>query len=158
MVISQLLKFGVQFSLFFTVWLYYMFLGGSDISLNPSWHIALIPVLIIIMAGMGLGAGMLISALTTKYRDFTFLLTFAVQLMMYATPVIYPLSFVPRAYQKWIMFNPMTGIIETFRYSFTGAGSFSWDLLGYSFAFMTVLLCLGIIVFNKVEKTFMDTV
>ncbi len=158
MVISQLLKLGVQFSLFFAVWLFYMIRGGADVNLNPNWHIALIPVLIIIMGGLALGAGMLISALTTKYRDFSFLLTFAVQLLMYATPVIYPLSFVPAAYKKIILLNPMTGIIETFRYSFTGAGSFSWGLLAYSFCFMAVLMFLGTIVFNKVEKTFMDTV
>lgn len=158
MVISQLLKFGVQLGLFLIIWSGYMLLGGDTINMQPTWHIALLPVLILIMAGLGLGAGMLISALTTKYRDFTFLLTFAVQLMMYATPIIYPLSFVPNIYKKYILLNPMTGIIETFRYSFTGAGSFSWELLGYSFGFMSVLMFLGTIVFNRVEKTFMDTV
>ncbi len=158
MVFSQLLKLGVQFSLFLAVWIFYMALGGPEINLHPTWHIALLPLLIVIMAGLGLGAGMLISALTTKYRDFTFLLTFAVQLMMYATPVIYPLSFVEGNIKDIIMLNPMTGIIETFRYSFTGAGTFSWELLGYSFVFMSVLLFLGTVVFNKVEKTFMDTV
>ncbi len=158
MVFSQLLKLGVQFSLFLAVWIFYMVFGGSEINLHPTWHITLLPLLIVIMAGLGLGAGMLISALTTKYRDFTFLLTFAVQLMMYATPVIYPLSFVEGNIKDIIMLNPMTGIIETFRYSFTGAGTFSWELLGYSFVFMSVLLFLGTVVFNKVEKTFMDTV
>ncbi|MBI9061905.1 MAG: ABC transporter permease [Marinilabiliaceae bacterium] len=158
MVISQLLKFGVQFSLFLAVWFFYFFKGGTEVVLAPTWHILLIPALIIIMAGMGLGAGMLISALTTKYRDFTFLLTFAVQLMMYATPVIYPLSFVEPFYQKFLLLNPMTSIIETFRYSFTGAGSFNWMYLGYSFGFMVVLMIFGTIVFNRVEKTFMDTV
>ncbi len=158
MVMSQLLKFGVQFLLFFTAWCFYFFFSNQDVALAPTWHILLLPLLILIMAGMGLGAGMLISALTTKYRDFTFLLTFAVQLMMYATPVIYPLSFVEGTMKKVIMLNPMTSIIETFRYSFTGAGTFSWEMLGYSFAFMVVLMFVGTIVFNKVEKTFMDTV
>ncbi|MCU4165576.1 ABC transporter permease [Carboxylicivirga caseinilyticus] len=158
MVISQLLKFGVQLSLFLAVWGYFMIIGGTEVNLIPSWHIVLLPVLIIIMAGLGLGAGMLISALTTKYRDFTFLLTFAVQLMMYATPVIYPLSFVEGKMKQIIMLNPMTGIVETFRYGFTGAGTFSWELLGYSIVFMAVLMFLGTVVFNKVEKTFMDTV
>lgn len=155
MVISQLFKFGVQFALFMVLWVFYYY--QTDL-LVLSWHVLLLPVLILIMAGLGLGAGMLISALTTKYRDFTFLLGFAVQLMMYATPIIYPLSFVPEAYRKWIIINPMTGIVETFRFGFTGSGSFDWSLLGYSFSFMLVILFLGTIVFNKVEKTFMDTV
>jgi lipopolysaccharide transport system permease protein len=156
MVISQLFKFGVQFALFLAIWMWYYFLGDSSIVL--SWHILLLPLLIVIMAGLGLGAGMLISALTTKYRDFTFLLSFAVQLMMYATPIIYPLSFVPGEYKKLLVANPMTSIVETFRFGFMGSGSFDWTHLAYSFAVMVVLLFLGTIVFNKVEKTFMDTV
>jgi lipopolysaccharide transport system permease protein len=158
MVMSQLLKFGVQFLLFLAAWCAYFFFSQQGTMLNPTWHITLLPVLIIIMAGLGLGAGMLISALTTKYRDFSFLLTFAVQLMMYATPVIYPISFVEGTIKKIILLNPMTSIIETFRYSFTGAGSFSWINLAYSFGFMVVLMFVGTIVFNRVEKTFMDTV
>ena len=158
MVLSQLLKFGVQFALFLAVWIFYLVIGSSEIPMLPTWHIILLPLLIIIMAGLGLGAGMLISALTTKYRDFTFLLTFAVQLMMYATPVIYPLSFVTGTIKKIILLNPMTSIIEAFRYGFTGSGSFNWIHLGYSFGFMVVLMFLGTVVFNRVEKTFMDTV
>jgi lipopolysaccharide transport system permease protein len=158
MVISQLLKFGVQFSLFIAVWAVYMFQSDASFTLSPSWHMLLLPVLILIMAGLGLGSGMLISALTTKYRDFSFLLTFAVQLMMYATPVIYPLSFVEAGYRKYILANPMTSVIETFRYGFTATGTFEWTHLAYSFGFMVFVVFLGTIVFNKVEKTFMDTV
>lgn len=158
MVVSQLLKFAVQFSLFITVWLFFFFQTDNEFVLSPTWHIALLPLLIIIMAGLGLGSGMLISALTTKYRDFSFLLTFAVQLMMYATPVIYPLSFVGPEYQKYILANPMTPIIETFRYSFTGTGTFNWYYVAYSFIFMIIIMFLGTVVFNRVEKTFMDTV
>lgn len=158
MVISQLLKFGVQFLLFISVWFFFLFQTDSEFVMAPTWHIALLPLLIIIMAGLGLGSGMLISALTTKYRDFSFLLTFAIQLMMYATPVIYPLSFVEGAYRPFILANPMTPLIETFRYSFTGSGTFEWGYLGYSFAFMAGIMFLGTIVFNRVEKTFMDTV
>lgn len=156
MVISQLFKFAVQLSLFIAIWFWYYYSG--DTSISVSWHILLLPLLIIIMAGLGLGAGMMISALTTKYRDFTFLLSFAVQLMMYATPIIYPLSFVPEAYKNYIVLNPMTSIVETFRYGFMGSGSFDWMHLGYSFGVMVIILFLGTIVFNKVEKTFMDTV
>jgi len=158
MVISQLLKFAVQFSLFIAVWAVFMFQSDASYTLSPSWHILLLPVLILIMAGLGLGSGMLISALTTKYRDFSFLLTFAVQLMMYATPVIYPLSFVEAGYRKYILANPMTSVIETFRYGFTGTGTFEWTHLAYSFGIMVFVVFLGTIVFNKVEKTFMDTV
>ncbi|SDB64918.1 lipopolysaccharide transport system permease protein [Flavobacteriaceae bacterium MAR_2010_188] len=157
LVISQLLKFAVQFGLFLAVWFYFYY-DQSAGALNPNWTIILLPVLVIIMAGLALGAGMIISALTTKYRDFSFLLSFAVQLLMYATVVIYPLSAAPVEYRKYIIANPMTPLIETFRYSFTGTGTFSWLYLGYSFFFMIILMLAGIVVFNKVEKTFMDTV
>ncbi|WP_179317370.1 ABC transporter permease [Winogradskyella undariae] len=158
LIISQLLKFGVQFCLFLVIWFYYYFNGSIDFVLQPNLHILTVPLLIIIMAGLALGAGMIISSLTTKYRDFTFLLTFAVQLMMYGTVVIYPLSFVDSQYQKFILANPMTPIIEAFRYAFTGTGTFSWGYLGYSTLVMLFLMTVGIIVFNRVEKSFMDTV
>jgi lipopolysaccharide transport system permease protein len=158
LIVSQLIKFGVQFLLFLCIWLLYFFFGGDQVVLNPSWHVVLIPFLIILMAGIGLGAGMIISAATTKYRDFNFLLGFATQLLMYATPVIYPLSFVPDEYKIYIQANPITPIIETFRFAFTGTGSFSWMSLGYSTIVMVVLFFTGLVVFNKVEKTFMDTV
>lgn len=157
LIISQLFKFGVQFFLFLIIWAYYLYSDAPG-SLDPNWTITLLPLLVFIMAGLALGAGMIISALTTKYRDFSFLLTFAVQLLMYATVVIYPLSSAPDQYKKYIIANPMTPLIETFRYSFTGEGTFNWWYLGYSFLVMAVLLIVGTLVFNKVEKTFMDTV
>ncbi len=110
------------------------------------------------MAGMGLGAGMIISALTTKYRDLAFLITFGIQLLMYATTVIYPLSGIDAAYQPYVAAHPMTAILETFRYGFLGKGSFSWGLLGYSTAVVIVMLVIGVVVFNKVQKDFVDTV
>ena len=101
----------------------------------------------------------MVTALTSKYRDFRFLITFAIQLAMYATPIIYPISEIKgRSIEYVIMANPMSSIIETFRYAFTGVGVFSWGTLGYSFGVMIVLLISGILIFNKVEKTFMDTV
>jgi lipopolysaccharide transport system permease protein len=107
---------------------------------------------------MGLGFGMIISSMTTKYRDLVFLIQFGIQLLMYATPVIYPLSTIPDKY-KWIVeLNPMTSIIETFRYTFLGQGSFSWQGLAYTTAFTAVLMFFGLIIFNKTEKNFMDTV
>jgi lipopolysaccharide transport system permease protein len=118
-------------------------------------------VLIFILAGLGLGFGIIISSLTTKYRDLKFLLTFAIQLWMYATPVIYPLSVMEGSYKKYmwlIQANPLTAVLETFRYGFLGQGSFSWLALGYSFIVTIVLLLIGTWIFNKVERSFMDVV
>jgi lipopolysaccharide transport system permease protein len=154
-IISNLVKLTIQFSLFLLFWIYYLFITAS---VHPNVYILLTPVLIIIMGGLGLGFGMIISALTTKYRDLTFLLTFGVQLLMYATPVIYPLSSISSKYKWLIMANPMSAVIETFRYAFLGSGSFSWSLLAYSGSFMLIIMFLGTLIFNKVEKTFMDTV
>ena len=156
-VVSKLLTFAVQFTLFLLVFFYYKLF--TDANLEPNWYILLIPVLIIITAGMALGLGLLITALTTKYRDFRFLISFAIQLGMYATPIIYPLSEIEnKTIEMAVLANPMSSIIETFRYAFTGTGVFSWSNLGYSFGVMLVLLVLGVLSFNKVEKTFMDTV
>jgi lipopolysaccharide transport system permease protein len=110
------------------------------------------------MAGLGMGFGIIISALTTKYRDLTFLIAFGVQLMMYASPIVYPLSIVPGKFEFLLLLNPITSVIEAFKYGFIGTGFFSWQYLLYSFCFMIVLLAVGIMVFNKVEKSFMDTV
>jgi lipopolysaccharide transport system permease protein len=110
------------------------------------------------MAGLGLGFGVIISSLTTKYRDLRFLVTFGVQLLMYATPVIYPVSSIPERFRWAILANPMTPIVETFRYAFLGAGTVDPAHLGYSFLFMLVVVFLGSVIFNRVEQTFMDTV
>lgn len=157
-VISNLVRFGVQMLLFLILMLYY-YLNGAQF--NISWAISLFPLIVVLMALLGLGAGMIISAMTTKYRDLAFLVGFGVQLLMYATTVIYPLSTAIEKYPKYswlIKYNPMTAIIETFRYGFLGEGSFSWVNLGYATSVTAVLLIVGIVVFNKVEKTFVDTV
>jgi lipopolysaccharide transport system permease protein len=154
-VISNILKFGIQF-LFFVGFLAYFMINGANI--RPNYYIFLMPYLLLLMAGMGLGAGIIISALTTKYRDLQYLVTFGVQLLMYATPIVYPLSVVPEKY-KWIaLANPMAPIVETFRYAFLGSGSFNGEYLLYSTITTLILLLLGVILFNRVEKTFMDTV
>lgn len=156
-VVSKLLTFGVQFILFLLVFFYYFLF--TDANLMPNVALFLIPVLILITAGLALAIGLLITALTTKYRDFRFLITFAIQLAMYATPIIYPLSEIDNdTLRTVILANPMSAIIETFRYAFTGVGEFSWMSLGYSFLFMLVFMIIGTLTFNKVEKTFMDTV
>lgn len=154
-VVSNLVKFGVQFLLFLLVMLYYAVIGTD---FQPNWAIALFPLIIVLMAALGLGVGMIISAMTTKYRDLAFLLVFGVQLLMYATTVIYPLSAAPESYKWLIEINPMTSLIETFRYGFLGKGSFSWGSLIYSAGITVIFLVLGIIIFNKVEKNFVDTV
>ncbi|WP_178990270.1 ABC transporter permease [Winogradskyella schleiferi] len=156
-VVSKLLTFGVQFTLFLLVFFYYFFF--TDTNLEPNVTLFLIPFLILITAGLALGIGLIITALTTKYRDFRFLITFAIQLGMYATPIIYPLSEIENNRIRMVVLaNPMSSIIETFRYAFTGTGNFSWTSLVYSFGVMLVFLIVGTIIFNKVQKTFMDTV
>jgi len=154
-VVSNMLKFGIQFLLFFLFIGYYMYTGAD---VTPNITLLLVPVLVVIMAGLGLGAGMLITSLTTKYRDLTFLLQFGIQLLMYVTPVIYPISAIPEKYKLYLLANPMAGIVETFRYAFLGRGTFSWSLLLYDALVMVVLLVLGTLVFNRTEKNFMDTI
>lgn len=155
-VISNLLRFAIQAGLFMVLYLYFFF-NGADIAVN--WAILLTPVFIMMLAGLGLGFGILISSLTTKYRDFTILFTFIVQLWMYATPIVYPLSMVEDGtLRTLILANPMTSIIEAFKYATLGQGYFSWFALGYSFLFMSVLLLFSIVIFNKVQRNFMDTV
>lgn len=154
--ISNLVRFVIQFVIFIIIYLYYYFQSGSII--NPNIYLTLFPLLIILAAGLSLGFGIIFSSLTTKYRDLTFLLQFGVQLWMYITPVIYPLNSIPADKQWIIALNPMTAVVETFKFAAIGQGVFSWYYLAYSFLFMIILLVVGIVVFNKVEKGFMDTV
>ena len=155
-VISSLVRFAIQFSLFLMIWGYYMI---SENSIQPNWWaITLTPLLLLIMGLLALGLGMIISAMTTKYRDLVFLMGFGVQLLMYATPVIYPLEKLPAKYATLIKANPMSPILETFRYAFLGSGEFSWSYLLYSIGITIAILSFGIVVFNRVEKNFTDTV
>lgn len=158
-VVSNLVRFGVQMILFILMMAYYYFIVGAAFSFT--WVVFLFPVIVLLMALLGLGTGMIISAMTTKYRDLAFLVTFGVQLLMYATTVIYPLSTALEKYPAyaWIIeYNPMTSIIETFRYGFLGEGSFNWGSLGYTTGVTLALLIFGIVIFNKVERNFVDTV
>ena len=154
--ISSLITFLIQFALFL-VFVLYFFLSGASIHLNWMW-VLLSPVLLFMMAGLGLGFGIIISSLTNKYRDLRFLVQFGVQLLMYATPVIYPISSIPARFQWVILANPMTSIVEAFRYAFLGAGDANLGHLAYSFGFMLVVVFIGTVIFNRVEQTFMDTV
>ena len=157
-IISNLIKFVVQFLLFLGFLFYYYNFQGFQVQLHLLDVLLLFPLLIITMAFLGLGLGLIISALTTKYRDLSFLVTFGIQLMMYTTTVIYPLSITPGKFRKLIAINPMTGVIETFRNIFLGKGEISFDTLGYSLIFTIVALLLGLLIFNKVEKNFIDTI
>jgi len=152
---SNLIAFGIQFG-FFLFFMGYFAISGSVI--RPNWWILLTPFLIFIMAGLGLGLGIIVSSLTTKYRDLRFLVQFGAQLLMYATPVIYPASSVPERFRWIIEANPMTPIVEAFRYAFLGAGSVNPGQLLYSLVVTLVIVVLGVIMFNRVEATFMDTV
>jgi lipopolysaccharide transport system permease protein len=155
-VISSLIKLGIQVLLFAGIALYRVYFHGAQISINET--ILFLPILIILMAIMGLGLGIIFSALTTKYRDLSFLLTFGIQLLMYATPIIYPLSYTSGKLYKILSYNPLTPIIENFRYAFFGIGQLDIQGLIYTSVFSITVLILGVIIFNRVEKNFMDTV
>jgi lipopolysaccharide transport system permease protein len=155
-IVSGLMRFGIQFLLFIAVFIFYFFKG--EVTFHWNLAITLLPLLLILMAGFALGLGMIISSLTAKYRDFALFIGFGVGLLMYATPVIYPLNSVPVKYQYIINANPIGPIVEAFRYAFLGSGNFSLSHLIYSSTCMLVLLFVGIIAFNKVEQNFMDTV
>lgn len=154
-VLANLVRFGIQFGLFLVIWGFYLLKGNT---LHPNWLMALTPVLVVIMGLQALGLGMIFSALTTKYRDLAMLLTFGIQLLMYATPVIYPLSSLPEKYKWLILANPMSAVVESFRYAFLGSGTFRWEYLGYSALVTATILVIGTVIFNKVEKSFTDTV
>jgi len=155
-VISSLFKLSIQFIMLLIGWIYYM---TTELSIVPNFTILLLPLYIISMAGLGLGFGIILSSVTTKYKDFSFLVGFGVQLLMYATPIIYPLSLIKNPnIITLVSLNPMTGLIEGIKYGLTGHGIYDLGLLTYSLVFTIVLLFVGVIIFNKVEKSFIDTV
>ena len=161
-IISNLVRFGIQLGLFVLVYIYYLIIGQAP---TPNWYLLLFPLLLVIMAGLALGFGVIISSMTTKYRDLQILFSFFVSLWMYATPIVYPLSQVAGIKKFGISLanimclNPVTPVIETFKHGALGAGEFvGWGWLAYSFVFMVVILFIGILIFNKVQKSFMDTV
>ena len=157
-VISNLLRFAIQLGLFLAVYaVYQIWIIPGQIHTN--WYVLLLPLLVVMLAGLALGFGILFSSMTTKYRDMTLLLDYFVRLWMYATPVIYPLSTITNEKLRLVMsLNPLTGIVEAFKYGMLGEGQFSWTMLAYSFAFMIALLTVGIVIFNRVQKNFMDAV
>ncbi len=154
-VISAMINLAIQFALFMGFRTYFAASGAAISFTSWSWTL---PLLILLMAGLGLGLGIIVSSLTTKYRDLNYLVGFGVSLWMYATPVLYPVSSIPENWRWVALVNPITPIVETFRAGFLGQGTVSWARLGYSAAFMLVVLFIGAVIFNRVEKTFIDTV
>lgn len=162
-VTSNLLRFGIQMCLFVAVYLVYAIKGGCTAC--PNWYLLLFPILVVMMAGLALGFGLLISSMTTKYRDLSILFSFMTSLWMYATPIVYPLSMVKGKVVAGMdlytvmRLNPVTPVLETFKYGTLGAGEFiGWGWLLYSVAFLVALLFFGVLVFNRTQKSFMDTV
>lgn len=156
-VMSNMVKFGIQFLLLLATMVYSHFANGYPFYISWTW--IFIPVLIVIMAGLALGLGIIISAVTTKYRDFTVLIAFAVQLLMYLTPIIYPLSYLQgKSYGKYVAYNPLSYAVEAFKLCVTGQGTVTQAGMLYCVGFMFALLFVGAVIFTKVEKTFMDTV
>lgn len=153
--LSKLIAFAIQW-VFFLGFLGYFMLRGADVAPN-AWVLAM-PLVLLVMAALGLGLGVIVSALTTRYRDLTVVVGFGVQLLMYATPVIYPLSVLPEPYRSWMALNPIAPVMELFRHAFLGTGAVSVWLLVYSVAITAVILFVGVVMFNRVERTFMDTV
>lgn len=153
-VISNLMRFGVQFLLFIVVFFFYWYKG----EVTPNWWVLFTPIFILMMSLFALGVGMIFSSLTTKYRDLSMLLTFGISLYMYATPVIYPTSMLSAKIQPYAKYNPLTGIFEGFKYAWMGVGEFHPIMLVYSSVIILILLATGTVIFNKVEKGFMDTV
>jgi lipopolysaccharide transport system permease protein len=155
-VLSNMIRLGIQLILFFVVLAYYYFVKGTTV--HFTWAVWLFPVLILMMGLLGLGLGIIFSSLTTKYRDLRFLLTFGISLLQFAVPVAYPLSSVSEKHRWIIVANPFTSIIETFRFAFLGSGEFNPVHFAYSCCAIVVILLIGILIFNRVEKTFMDSV
>jgi lipopolysaccharide transport system permease protein len=155
-VISRLFRFSLQLGTFVFVYLFFVLKG---VDLRPTWYLLLFPVLVFMIQCLALGLGLIISSLTTKYRDLVNFFGVFVSLWMYATPIVYPLSYVTNpTLHKIMLFNPMTAIIETFKYGAYGAGEFSWTALGYSALIIFVLLFIGIAMFNRKQKFFIDTI
>lgn len=156
--ISTMLKLGIQLVTFLVIYLYYYFDGAN---VQPNIYLLLFPLLVLMTAGLAVGFGIIISSMTTKYRDLGILIGFMVSLWMYVTPVIYPLSAIPENYKgfRWIIeLNPLTPIVEATRFAFMGEGYFSWLSLGYSFGITIVAVLVGMMMFNKVERSFIDVI
>lgn len=157
--LSNLLKMVIQSCLFLALYIYYV---SKGMEIQVTLYVLFLPVLVLMLAGLSMGFGLIITSVTTKYRDLTYLVQFGVQLWMYATPVVYPLSTLASGRGEqflWLIkLNPLTSILETFRLALLGAGTFSWADFTYSLTFTLIVLSLGIVLFNKVQRSFMDVI
>jgi lipopolysaccharide transport system permease protein len=156
LITTNLVKFGIQLITFFAVYFYFL-LFKRDVTINANAYALLLPVLVLMTGLLGFGMGLIVSSLTTRYKDLVHLIGFGVQLLMFASSVVLPLSIFPERFQMVMKLNPMTGIIESFRYGFLGKGFFSWELLAYDAVCVIFIVIAGIVVFNSVEKSFVDT-
>ncbi len=154
-VVSGLIKLVIQFGLFLIFWAYFVFVKQT---VHPTYTMIYMPFFLLLLAVLSMGVGIIITSLTTKYRDLNFLISFAVQLLMYATPVIYPVSLVSSKRQIWLWLNPLTSIFEAFKYSFLGKGTLNYFWLGYSAVFTIIVFLFGLLMFSRVERRFIDTV
>jgi len=156
-VLSKLFRFSIQLTMFVVIYLFFVFVKG--VHLCPNWYLLLFPVIVMTLAGIALGLGLIVSSLTSKYKDLTNFVPVFVSLWMYATPIVYPLSFVTNpTLHKLMVLNPITSLIEAFKYGAYGAGSFSWASFGYSFAFMIIVLLIGCHMYERKQKLFIDTI
>jgi lipopolysaccharide transport system permease protein len=155
-IISSIIKFGIQIGFFLVVYFYTILAKGYHPQVG--WALLYIPVALVLLGGIGFGLGIIVSSITTKYRDINLLVGFGIQLLMYATPVIYSFSTLSPGIKYWLSFNPLVAPIESFKYAFFGVGEFSLNAFVYSFCWMLVVLLVGVVLFNKSEKNFMDTV
>lgn len=154
--IGKLFRFGLQLATFVIIYLYFVFRG---VDLCPNWYLLLFPVIVLCLMGIALGLGLIVSSLTTKYKDLVNFFGTFVSLWMYATPIVYPLSYVTDpTLHRIMLYNPMTPLVETFKYGAMGAGSFSWLSFGYAILCTLVLLLIGILMFNRKQKFFIDTI
>ncbi len=154
-VIVNFLQFGIQLVLFIGFYLYFMLKG---VPIRPTWWLIGLPALLLQMAILSFGLGILLSSMTTKYKDLRFAMAFVVQLWMYATPIVYPLSQIPDWLLPYYVLNPMVAIVESFRFMFFGTSVIQWSQIGISWGMTLILLFFGIVLFSRIEKTFMDTV
>jgi lipopolysaccharide transport system permease protein len=155
-VVSSLIKLGIQFSFFLVVYFYAICFQGYQPQVG--WGLLYVPVALVLMAGIGFGMGIIVSTLTTKYRDIGMIVGFAMNLLMYATPVVYSFTSAAPEYKQWLSLNPLVAPFESFKYAFFGIGDFSAASFLYSFAWMLGLMFIGVILFNRAEQNFMDNV
>jgi lipopolysaccharide transport system permease protein len=154
-IFARLISFGIQFFFLICFMLYFAY---HDANVNPNLMLMALPLMMLMVAMLAIGVGLIVAAVTVRYRDLSVLLGFGLQLWMYASPIVYPLSILPTNLYFWAALNPMTPIIELFRYAVLGSGSVQTMMLVYSCLLISLLLVLGLVLFNRAQRTFIDSV